>query len=244
MRRFTIYLLIGLITFTVGSFIALNIYWKSKTDSPKNFAVQNNSQFTEQKKTLEESWTNTVFASERQETPTEPFCNNPKISKIWDFLQNDRDFKEWNPITADSLDCEELLEIKEIDLNRDGKTEILLSGKNNLCSATGNCAFWIFAKDKKGYKKLLYASDYNELEKFGTQIKNSKTNGFPDILLKGHLNASDTTYDTYKFDGKKYRQTNCLVETPVVITGENPNREPKWEFVGCKEFYKRRENEK
>ncbi|HQU82235.1 MAG TPA: hypothetical protein PKY59_03880 [Pyrinomonadaceae bacterium] len=240
MRRFTIYFLIALITFTIGSFIALNIYWKSKDNSPKNYIAQNNSQNAEQKKPWEKPWINTVSASEKKETPTKPFCNNPKISKIWNFLQNDRDFKEWNPITADSLNCEELLEIKEIDLNRDGKTEIFLSGKNNLCSAVGNCAFWIFAKDKKGYKKLLYATDYNELEKFGTQIKNSKTNGFPDILLKGHLTASDTSYETYKFDGKKYKQSKCLVETPIVAVSENP----KWEFVGCKQFFKRWEDEK
>lgn len=240
MRRFTIYLLIGLITFTVGSFIALNIYWKAESDSPKNFAVQNNPQSAEQKKPWERLWTNTVSANERQETPTEPFCNNPKISKIWDFLQNDRDFKEWNPITADSLDCEELLEIKEIDLNRDGKTEIILRGQNNLCSAVGNCAFWIFANDGKSYKKLLYATDYSEAEDFGNQIKTAKTNRFSDIVMKGHLTASDTTYETYKFDGKKYKQSKCLIETPVIRTSDKP----KWEFVGCKEFYKRWESEK
>lgn len=240
MRRFTIYFLIGLITFTLGSFITLNIYWKSKTDFPKNVVVKNNSQSAEQAKIWEHSWTNTVSASERKETPIEPFCNNPTVANIWDFLKNDSDFKEWNPITADSLDCEGLLEIKEIDLNQDGKTEILLHGKNNLCSAVGNCAFWIFEKTNRSYKKLLYGTDHNYSEDFGKQIKASKTNRFSDILLKGHLTASDTTYETYKFDGKKYKQSSCLVETPVAGTGNNP----KWEFISCKEFYKRWENEK
>lgn len=240
MRRFTIYLLIGFITFTIGSFIALNIYWKSRIDSPKNYIVQNNSQSVEQKKSWEKPWTNTIYASEGQETPTKPFCNSPKISKIWNLLQNDSDFKEWNAITTDSLDCEEFLEIEEIDLNQDGKQELLLRGKNNLCSAVGNCAFWIYANGSKSYKKLLYATDYSESDDFGKQIKATKTNKFSDILLKSHLTASDTTYETYKFDGKKYKQSKCLVETPVVGTGENP----KLEFVGCKEFFKRWEDEK
>ena len=241
MRRFGFYILVALLTFGIGSLIALNLYWNLNSGSPKTIKTQIPTPTFTEEKSWERPWKIPVQSIQEKEVPTKPFCNEAKILPIWNQLINDKTFKDWEVSSRDSLDCAEMLDVKKIDLNRDVQKEILLRGKNfNLCSAVGNCAFWIYEKKGKKYRKLLDSTDFGEITVMGSQVKKSKTKGYFDILLKGHMTASDTTYEFYKFDGTKYKQSKCLVETPVAGSSDNP----KWEFIGCKEFFKRWETEK
>jgi len=232
------------LTFGTGSFIALKIYWNSQENlSVSTNAVSLNSY--SKKLDFRKSFVKYYDSSQEQkiqtEKATEPFCNDKRILQVWKTLVKDRDFQEWQPNSRESLDCKDMLEIKEFDLNQDGNKEILLRGQNfNLCSAVGNCGFWIYEKKGNKFKKILYSTDYIDVSESGKQVKRNKTKGYFDILLKGHITAADTNYLTYKFDGKKYQQKNCLVHT--YVRGTTPN--PKWEFISCGQFYKRWENER
>jgi hypothetical protein len=106
--------------------------------------------------------------------------------------------------------------MKPSDLNADGTPKILVRGKYDLCGATGNCAFWIFAKRGKGYHKLLAASDYFEIRQLGDQIINHQTNGYRDISVKGHITASNTSYQTFQFNGRRYVESRCIAESCIM----------------------------
>lgn len=241
MCRFTFYFLVALLTFGIGSFIAFKFYWKAASDFPIINEMKISSQTYPNTKPLEQPWKFSAEQVQEKKIPTKPFCKDDKILPIWNQLLKDKNFQDWERISDESLDCADMLEIKEIDLNQDNQKEILLRGKNfYLCSAVGNCAFWIYEKKSKRYEKALYSTDYIDITEMGEQIKKTRTNNYSDILLKGHLTAADTSYDFYKFDGKRYKRKKCLVNTYVRGTSDNP----QWEFVGCKEFYKRWENER
>lgn len=205
-----IYLLVALLTFGIGSFIALNFYGKGQNE-PRNIENPEIKQpdFSSKIKpvksySIKEYEQIFSAASPKKEVPQNPFCRDTKILPIWNQLINDKTFKDWEADSRDSLDCSEMLDVKQLDLNRDGQKEILLRGKNsNLCSPVGNCAFWIYSKNGKKYRKLIHSTDFWEITKMGNQVRKSKTKGYFDILLKGHMSASDTNYDFYKFDGKK-----------------------------------------
>lgn len=235
MNRYFIYIFIGLMAFAIGSFAALNFYKKldvqfSKTSKPQ-IPAQN---LTERK--LWDDWNINNQPIQEKELPKEPFCKDAKILPLWNLLIKDKSFKDWWEVSRGSFDCSNALEIKEFDLNNDGQKEFLMRGKGfPFCSAVGNCAFWIYQKKGKKYRKLLYSTDYTDITELPNQIKKSRTKKFLDIVLKGHQSAADTSYDFFKFDGKKYRLFKSLVHACTVCVGENP----KWKFMTWKEYEKR-----
>lgn len=242
MRRFAFYILTALLTFGLGSFIVFKFFWKSsekieatrtKNFSPKIEPVQSYS-IRETKQILPET-------PEEKEVLEDRVCSDKKIPLVWKELEKDEDFRERTGFSGISANCIDILEALSVDLNGDGQKEILLRGKlSPLCSAVGNCGFWIFEKKGKNYRKILASSDYAEIAEIGSQIKKTKTKGYNNILLKGHITAGDTSYRFYKFDGRKYKESKCLVNAYIPGTSDNP----KWEFMSCREFYKRWENER
>lgn len=237
MRRYSFYIFIAVLTFVTGYLIALKIYQNSQASLykiPKSLISDKSLKQSDIKSEIQNP-AESFPLQETQKEPSKPFCRDREILRVWKYLVKDRDFQTWEPISDESLDCTDMLEIKKIDLNRDGKKEILLLGKNfNLCSAVGNCAFWILQKNRKTYKKLLYSTEYIDISGLGEQVRKNKTKGYFDILLKGHYSASETTYESYKFDGRKYQQSKCLVNVPIAGTSDNP----QWKFVACQEFFK------
>ncbi|MEK7724596.1 MAG: hypothetical protein AAB336_09635 [Acidobacteriota bacterium] len=232
MKRYTFYLLVTLLTFGIGFYFALDLFWTPnlQTSSSPQF-LNNISKKTDFKSTFPKPFDP---SQKQEEKPNKPFCYDKNFLPIWKVLLKDKDFQEWEPISEYSLDCKDMLEIKKIDLNQDGTVEILLRGNNfNLCSPVGNCAFWIFEKRSKNYRKILYSTDYIDVSKLGQQILKTKTNGYSDILLKGHLSASDTSYRFFTFDGRKYKISKDLVEACIVCVGENP----KWEMMTAKKYW-------
>ena len=229
MKRYTFYILIALLTFGISSFIALKIYWKSQETLHTSASPQLLNSLSSK---IEYKTTFPKPFEKQGEKPTKPFCNDQNILPVWKILLKDKYFWEWEPIAEYSLDCKDMLEIKKVDLNQDGDVEILLRGNNfNLCSPVGNCAFWIFEKRIKNYRKILYSTDYIDVSKLGEQILKRKTNDYSDILLKGHLSGYETSFTKYKFNGKKYIETKCSVET-FHMNGER-------EFITCKEWQKK-----
>lgn len=239
MHRYTLYILIFFLTFGIFSFTALKFYRE-----PQNYLQSSSGNIISNKSDEKTAFQKMFQPIQQQETktenPTEPFCNDKEILRVWNYLIKDKDFQEWEPNSRESLDCKEMIEIKEVDLNQDGNKEILLRGKNfNLCSPVGNCAFWIYERNGKNYRKLLHDTDYTDITELPNQIEKTKSNRYFNVVLKGHMTARDTTYNFYKFDGKKYKQSKCLVDTLI----EYKDEKPIYGFMSCKKFFKRWENE-
>jgi len=91
-------------------------------------------------------------------------------------------------------------------MNLDGSVpEIVVQGRGTcLCSATGNCAFWIFKKTTSGFKTVLatdLVQDFN--------FKNTRTNGYRDLVTSAHGSISDSELRVFRFDGTRYRLKKC-----------------------------------
>lgn len=162
-------------------------------------------------------------------------CYDPTILPIWPELKRDEEFKDRLDQTG-VMNCSDMIAIEKVDLNSDGSAEFLVRGKGPyLCSAVGNCGFWIFEETKSRPRILLSASDYSDISQPDDQVSKSRTLGYSDILLKGHFSAAETAYYTYKFDGQKYIESRCMYEVP------KPRREGEgsWELITCQEFDRR-----
>ena len=163
-------------------------------------------------------------------------CYDPRILPIWPELKRDTEFKDRLDQRTGVMNCSELIEIEKVDLNIDGSAEFLVRGKGqHLCSAVGNCGFWIFEETKARPRILLSASDYSDIAQPGDQVLRSRTRGYSDILLKGHFSAAETGYYTYKFDGQKYAESRCVYEVPKL----RREGEGSWEIITCQEFDRR-----
>lgn len=163
-------------------------------------------------------------------------CYDPTILPIWPELKRDEEFKDRMDQRTGVMNCSDMLEVKKVDLSFDGKAEFLVGGKGPyLCGAVGNCGFWIFEETKSRPRILLSASDYVDISELGDQVLRTRTNGYSDILLKGHFSAAETGYYTYKFDGQKYVESRCMYEAPKLHRGG----EGSWELITCQEFVRR-----
>lgn len=236
MKRFAIHISIALFTFGIGLIAVFSCSENIEIIAAKHSEKTSSSQhflLLEPQESFIRTYGNNV---QEKELPTKLSCRDEKIIPVWKELLRDKYFREWEQNFHESLDCKDMIETKEFDLNQDNKQEILIRGKNfNLCSAVGNCGFWIYKRKGNRYKRLLYSTDYTDVTELPNQVKRNKTKEYFNILLKGHYSASDTIYTYYIFDGQKYRENKCLVDACVICSGDNPT----WEFVSCKKFFKR-----
>lgn len=233
MKCFGFYLLAALFTFSVGSLIAFKFYQYFNDNS----AISTQTTFLKQRKYTDFSKLSSTL-DEKRKAPKTLFCEDQEILPVWKELIKDKSFQEWQWLEDESLNCADMIEVKQIDLNQDNREEILVRGSNfNLCSAVGNCAFWIFEQNGKRYRKLLYSTDQKSMTKMADQAVKTKTKGYSNITLKGHFSSSETIYEFYKFNGNKYQRNKCLAEIPIPGTHDNP----KWEFIGCNQFFKQLE---
>lgn len=244
MQRYTFYFLVALITFGISSFIVFNLFISLPDEvnqSTKFEMTEINGkwkfipvkEFTPQKP-------DEAYDKPKKKERQKPFCRDKKLLPVWNLLLNDEYFRERSGLLFDEPNCADMFEVLEFDLNRDGRKELLLRGKSSsLCGGTGNCGFWIFEKKGRKYRKLLTDSDFVDITEMGGQIKKSRTKGYLNIITKGHITAGNTRYSTYKFNGRRYKESKCLVDAYISGTSDNP----KGEFINCKKFYKRWENE-
>ncbi len=199
MNRYFINILIASISFAVGTFaVILFLYSPSITKETKFEMTQIDGKWKLiPVKELTKQKEFSMKTEPIQEKPKKPFCEDEKILPVWNSILKDISTRQQRELLFYQPNCSDLLEFVESDLNGDGNKEILLRGKYDFCLWNGNCAFWIFESKQKGYRKLLYANDYLEINKIGDQIKSTKTKLFKDIMLTTHLSSSDTEYITY-----------------------------------------------
>jgi hypothetical protein len=232
--RILLHILLGLVTMAVGIAFAaavaalVSIFTPMPNHSPAALASEGYD----------------FFSPARVETPPPPqkaelSCYDHYILPIWQELKKDKDFVDRLHAMDGTLNCSDMLEIKAIDLNRDGRSEFLVRGKDfQFCGATGNCKFWAFEKRGAQAQILLSATDYGEKTQLGDQVQRSRAGGYANLLLKGHFTAAETSYTTYRFDGKRYVESRCMYEVPK----HTRDGEGSMELITCEEFRRRSEN--
>jgi hypothetical protein len=92
-----------------------------------------------------------------------------------------------------------------LNLRPNARAEILeVHGINSEICGANNCVSWIYEKTPKGYRLLLDAGAIS-----GFEVQKSVTNDYRDVIARGHASAWESGLALYKFDGTKYRLSNC-----------------------------------
>ena len=99
------------------------------------------------------------------------------------------------------------LAAEAVDLNRDGKPEIIVHGINDVCGPYW-CAHWVYRRTANGYQLLLDAGDIQDLEP-----QNTFTNSYRDVMAATHGSAFDSGLSLYKFHGSRYQLKGCYLRT-------------------------------
>lgn len=243
MHRYLFYILIAFLAFSLG----LAIVFIFSTNSPEQ--IKKNTKFllteidgkwqfipVEKLPTPQKGFSLPKVSEEQKKVVfRKPFCRDKRILPVWKLIQKDWYFEFRSGGKFIKPNCSDMFEVLFYDLNQDGKNEILLRGSSpDLCGAVGHCGFWIFEKKGRKYRKILSSADYVDITKMGNQIRREKTNGYHEIITKGHWNASDTRHSIFIFNGRKYIESRCLVD--YYVRGTSPD--PKWKFITCREHLK------
>ncbi|MCW5960045.1 MAG: hypothetical protein KIS76_07770 [Pyrinomonadaceae bacterium] len=160
-----------------------------------------------------------------------PTCSDKKILPIWNELKKDSEFIDQVETFDENADCTNRIEIDEVDLNRDSRREYIVWGRYNFCGGTGNCSLWVLEKRRGKLRMILSSGGYYGESKW-FEVKKRSTNGFRDLLIKGHFTAAETHYGRYKYYGRKYVESDCKME----IYSSNAI-EPQ--FISCREHERR-----
>ncbi len=154
-------------------------------------------------------------------------CSDGVLQELWKKLVREESFKGLS-----ISDCSEHFRLDEFDLNRDGKSETVVHGSGlHLCSATGNCPFWIYSESEDGYKLLLEADNIQQYE-----FKGSSTGGYRELITRTHDSAYDSQWSLYKYDGDQYRLKECTLHSYSFIDEKGRFRErkrPQVTVVNC-----------
>lgn len=164
---------------------------------------------------------------------TQPFhCSDPVVMQLVAVLM--KKYPNGNFVAlSEGQACDDLFERTDVDLNNDGSPEILLRGVP--CGGTGNCSFNVFQRTRSGYRVLLDSTDYIDRAQMGEQVLKRRTNGYSDVLLRGHFSAAETSFTYFRFNGRKYVESHCLFE----VHDYTEEGAVIWRFITCHEFYKR-----
>lgn len=143
---------------------------------------------------------------------------------LFQLILKDKDVSEALPdIEGGEKELAKSIFVEKKDLNKDGQPEYFATLDNAfMCGAHANCPHWVFRKTSGGYQLLLAAA--------GQQLTTQKTlsNKFFDLCSDGSDSAYETSYSIYKFDGSKYKATDCF-------TVNHEKKKPKTTRVQCQE---------
>ncbi len=182
-------------------------------------------------------------AASHRQPPIEQktYCSDLRIMPIWKTLLADKASREVLEYSTDVTDCKDILEIKYVDLNGDRKNEVLVRAVSiPSCGAVGNCDFWILEKRNGRYRIILHDNDYWDITEMGKQVLRKRTNGYRDVLLKGHFSAAETSFVTYRYNGKRYVQSRCRYQVPD--HSRSDANQTRWHFISCSKFARRLDN--
>lgn len=119
--------------------------------------------------------------------------------------------------------------IEFVDLNGDGKPEIIAEA-NSLgpCGGTGDCIFWIFEQTADGPKLLLNTNDRSPVTFEKILVRPWSTNGYRDIVLGSHSDASSRNLVWFKFLRGAYRIHACYYSTRLGEDGQTLHTPAIW----------------
>ena len=168
---------------------------------------------------------------------TELSCYDLNILPIWSELKRDQQFNERLRLSSGRFDCAEMLQVKRLDLNRDGIEEFLVRGKGPvLCGGIGNCGYWIFQLRGRSVNTLLVKVHEADAYEFGVdEVQLPRNHGYPDILLTDRDGQHVLKFRTHRFDGTKYVESQCMAEVPKSLR----EGAGSMQLVTCDEFYRR-----
>lgn len=120
--------------------------------------------------------------------------------------------------------------VELVDLDGDGKPEIIAQA-NGLgpCGGTGNCIFWIFQRATDGLKLLLNTNDRSPVTFEKILIRPWSTNGYRDIVLGSHSDASSRNLVWFQFTDGAYRIHACYYSTWRGEDGQALNTSAIWQ---------------
>lgn len=102
--------------------------------------------------------------------------------------------------------AEEAATVEEVDLNRDGAPEYEVSPSGPCACGMVNCELYVYRQTPSGYESIL-----DDASGFGIEVLRTSSNGFADLQIDSRNNAASYGRSTYKYDGKKYRETSAMV---------------------------------
>ena len=145
--------------------------------------------------------------------------------------------KLFNQVLSDFKDVRECLEqeegglrkaqedmnVEEHDLNRDGVNEYEVELSGPCTCGMVNCSIYIYRKTPQGFESIL-----DDAAGFGVELLKTSTNGYRDLMVTARDTAATQGQQTYKFDGKQYREAkNMLVQ---LETGETKPASRRLQF--------------
>lgn len=212
MRHSNLFIYVLLITFGIGYLSALHFYFQKSAN--KDLLNKNQTLPTQAiKKSVDKQ--EKVKVKNKPANP-EYVCKNKTINDL-ESLLNTEDFI--NRVNSDNsllkedfpkgiINCNDIYIFKELDLNDDGKKEILISGYTfGLCNMRDNCEFWIFRKIGKRYEQILHHEWM-----FSYRVSNQSTNGFANIEINANSSNGNPSHylHIHKFNGKTYQLKKCF----------------------------------
>ena len=166
-------------------------------------------------------------------------CYDLDILPIWHELKKDSRFTGALRHSTGLVDCSEMVQVKRLDLNQDGTEEFLVRGKGPVqCGGIGNCNYWIFEYGHGSTRKLLASAHEADAHEFGVdEVQKSRNRGYSDFLLASYDAQLVLHFQTFRFDGTEYVESQCMSEVPRLLRDGPGSRD----LITCEEFYRRRD---
>ena len=102
--------------------------------------------------------------------------------------------------------AEEAATVEEVDLNRDGVPEYEVAPSGPCACGMVNCELYVYRQTASGYESIL-----ENASGLGIEVLRTSSNGYADLRVDARNNAATYGRSTYKYDGKKYRETSAMI---------------------------------
>ncbi|HWW76952.1 MAG TPA: hypothetical protein VNZ44_16245 [Pyrinomonadaceae bacterium] len=121
-------------------------------------------------------------------------------------VKDDEEVKEF--LSSDpgaEKELTQFLTVRKVDLNRDGRPEYDVALEaGGICGALGNCPHWIYRRAGGRYELLLHTRARE------VTPQKTATGGYRDLRSEAGDTATENYFDISKYDGSKYRTTDCF----------------------------------